>query len=139
LSDTATTDAKPGVACLHLDETGRAFVQGWRCRECQAVSSRETLACTACGARGALQAFEASRRGVVIAYTVVMRSYPGVAVPFVSAIVDLEDGITLRGTLKGVEPKASPELFGLPVKVEFETIRPDHAKPPFVIYVFKPA
>ena len=33
----------------------------------------------------------------------VHRSYPGIAVPFVSAIVDLDDGLTLKGTLRDVD------------------------------------
>ena len=48
----------------------------------------------------------------------VARSYPGVAVPFVSAIVDLDGGPTIKGTLRGVDPAAL--VAGLPVRVRFD-------------------
>jgi uncharacterized OB-fold protein len=139
LADTATEAPLPGVSSIRIAGSGRPYIQGHRCRECGAAFARPTLACVACGARDSLQDFEAGERGVVVAYTIVMRSYPGVPTPFISCIVDLEDGLTLKGTLKGVEAKASPELFGKPVKVVFETIRPDAAKPAsYVIYAFEP-
>jgi uncharacterized OB-fold protein len=140
VADTATEAPIPGVSSIHLDTDGCPYIEGHRCTACGAAFTRRTLACVACGARGTLQSFAASDRGVVVSYTIVGRSYPGVPVPFISAIVDLEDGLTLKGTLKGVEPKPSRDLFGLPVKVVFETIQPDPAKPArFVIYSFEPA
>ena len=67
-------------------------------------------------------AFEAGSQGVVVAYTIVMRSYPGVAVPFISSIVDLDDGLVLKGTLKGVSHTPSDKLFGLKVNMLFEHV-----------------
>jgi uncharacterized OB-fold protein len=141
VADTATTEpALPGVSSVKIAADGRPFIEGVRCGACGAAFDRRPLACPACGARDSLKAFEASRRGVVHAYTIVMRSYPGVPTPFISCIVDLDDGLTLKGTLKGVEPKPSPDLFGLPVRVEFEVVRPDPQKPAsYLIYVFEPA
>ena len=48
----------------------------------------------------------------------VERSYPGVAVPFVSAIVDLDGGLALKGTLRGAS--AESLRMGLPVRLVFD-------------------
>ena len=48
----------------------------------------------------------------------VHRSYPGVEVPFVSAIVDLDGGLSFKGTLKGVAPDALKA--GMPVRLVFD-------------------
>jgi hypothetical protein len=48
----------------------------------------------------------------------VYRSYPGIEVPFVSAIVDLDDGLSLKGTVRGV---AADDLRqGLPLRLVFD-------------------
>jgi uncharacterized OB-fold protein len=54
----------------------------------------------------------------VYAWTVVERSYPGVTVPFISVIVDLSDGLTLKGTLRGVD--ALSLQGGMPVALAFD-------------------
>ena len=60
------------------------------------------MACRACASRTPPAPFRASERGKLFTWSVVSRSYPGIAVPFVSAIVDLDDGLTLKGTLRDV-------------------------------------
>jgi len=76
------------------------------------------MACRACGSRTALEPFHAAQTGKVFSWSIINRSYPGIAVPFVSAIVDLDGGMTLKGTLRGVAPEAI--RVGLPVAVAFD-------------------
>jgi uncharacterized OB-fold protein len=40
-------------------------------------------------------------------------------VPYISAVVDLEDGATLKGNLIGVEPDPDKIKFDMPVEVVF--------------------
>jgi hypothetical protein len=47
-----------------------------------------------------------------------MRSFPGVPVPFISVIVDLDDGLTVKGTLRHIDPAAV--RGGLPVTLVFD-------------------
>jgi uncharacterized protein len=49
----------------------------------------------------------------------VYRSYPGIRVPFISAIVDLEEGGTIKGNLLEVEPHPGNLTYGMPVRVVF--------------------
>ena len=56
--------------------------------------------------------------GKLWTWSVVHRSFPGLKVPFVSAIVDLDGGPTLKGTVIGVDPADLRQ--GLPVRVVFD-------------------
>jgi uncharacterized OB-fold protein len=62
--------------------------------------------------------FVSQNQGRLVTWSVVHRSFPGVAVPFVSAIVDLDGGLTLKGTLRGAGNAGL--TAGLPVKLIFD-------------------
>jgi len=49
----------------------------------------------------------------------VHRSYPGIKVPFISAIVDLDGGGTVKGNLLDVEPDPSRLRFAMRVRMVF--------------------
>jgi uncharacterized protein len=76
------------------------WVRAYRCPDCGATATVETLACRRCFSRKPQEAFQASTNGTLYTWSVVERSYPGVAVPFVSAIIDLDDGLVLKGNLR---------------------------------------
>ena len=109
---------RPGHKAIRLAPDGSAFVEGFRCGACGAVFPEPTMACRACADRARPQAFRATETGKLYSWSVVHRSYPGIAVPFVSAIVDLDDGLTLKGTLREV---AIADLrAGMPVQLTFD-------------------
>ena len=111
----ATLDAKPGHKAVRLGADGSAWVEGYRCASCGAAFPEPTMACRACADRAVPAPFRASERGALFTWSVVHRSYPGVAVPFVSAIVDLDDGLSLKGTLRRVAP--ADLKAGMPVRL----------------------
>lgn len=117
-----TTDAlvmpKPGTGVIRIGSDGQPWVEGFRCAACGAVVAERTMACRACAARPGPEGFRAAGTGTLHTWSVVRRSYPGVAVPFVSAIVDLDDGLTLKGTLREVE--TDDLRAGLPVRLVFD-------------------
>ena len=53
-------------------------------------------------------------------YSIVHRSFPGIEVPYVSAIVDLEGGGTVKGNLINVEPEPDQIKMGMPVELVFK-------------------
>lgn len=115
------TDVKPKVRAGHKAvrvSDDSAWIEGYRCTACAAVLLAPTMACRCCGSRDQLQSFRAALTGRVFSWSVVHRSYPGIPVPFVSAIVDLDDGLTLKGTLRGVDPAGV--RTGLPVRLVFD-------------------
>ena len=54
--------------------------------------------------------------GKLYTYAIVHRSFPGVEVPFISAVVDLDGGGTVKGNLVDIEPDPAKIEFGVPVK-----------------------
>jgi uncharacterized OB-fold protein len=66
-----------------------------------------------------MQAIRLGERGRLYSYTIVYRSYPGIRVPFISAIVDLEGGGTVKGNLLELEPDPARLNFDMPVRMVF--------------------
>lgn len=107
--------ARPGHKIVRVGADGATSIEAYRCPSCRAVVAELTRACRRCGSRNAQEAFHPAPRGALYSWTVVHRSYPGIAVPFVSAIVDLDGGLALKGTLR-LDDLASLH-FGMPVRL----------------------
>ena len=130
----------PAVSFLHFDEAGDAYLRGARCTDCGAVAPGDLLVCNACGARERMESIRLSESGAVYSYTIVHRSFPGVMTPFIAAIVDLDGGGALQGTLLGVEADPARIPFGLPVRVVYRDSGQTAADGrPFHSYYFLPA
>ncbi|MGF6602292.1 putative OB-fold protein [Paraburkholderia sp. GAS448] len=110
---------KPATSYTRVGDDGSAWLEGSKCRACGArfVGAREN--CARCGVRGFMESYPLSEYGRLYNYTIVYRSYPGISVPFVSAVVDLDDGTSVKGNLLEVEPTADALAFGMPVKMVF--------------------
>ena len=109
---------KAGNKSVRVGDDGSAWIEGYRCAACGAVMPVATMACRACASRVAPEAYRSPETGTLYTWSVVYRSYPGVEVPFVSAIVDLDGGLSFKGTLKGVEFDALKS--GMPVRLVFD-------------------
>ena len=118
MPEAVITVAKPGHRSIKLDSAGKPFIQGYRCDVCGAAMPESTLACRACGERTLPAAFRSPETGQLWTWSVVHRSYPGIKVPFVSAIVDLDGGLTLKGTVIGADTTQLRQ--GLPLKLVFD-------------------
>jgi uncharacterized protein len=110
---------KPATSYTRLDANGNPYLEGSRCDECGAVFLGLRNNCGRCGARGQMRADRLGERGRLYNYTIVYRSYPGIKVPFISAIVDLEGGGTVKGNLLEVDPDPKQLRFGMPVRMVF--------------------
>ena len=130
--------AKPGHKAIRLAPDGNAFVEGFRCDACLAAFPEATMACRACASRTPPVPFHAAETGKLYTWSVVSRSYPGIAVPFVSAIVDLDDGLTLKGTLRDVAP--DKVKAGMPVRLVIDNAggATDKDDVPYVGFHFSP-
>ena len=138
-----TTDSlvapKPGHAGIRIGADGKPWIEGFRCGACGAVTADRPMACRACASRTLPEGFRASGKGHLHTWSVVHRSYPGIAVPFVSAIVDLDDGLTLKGTLRGID--AAELRHELPLAIVFDDAggAADKEGVPYVGFHFVPA
>ena len=129
----------PIVSFLKIPPQGEPYLEGVRCGKCRAVFLGERPVCSSCGAREGLAATKLANRGTLYVYTIVHRSFPGVPVPYVSAIVDLDGGGTLKGNLVGVEPDPEKIRMGMPVEVIYR-VAPikDREGNEYLSYCFQP-
>ena len=108
---------------------GRLTIQ--RCSECGHQQFYPRLLCTQCSS-DALEWVDASGRGVVETYTVIRRAVSAEFeddVPYVVALVKLEEGPTLMSNVVDCEPDTV--RIGLEVVVAFEQRSAEIAIPQF--------
>jgi uncharacterized OB-fold protein len=121
MSDCEVEPLRPLAPFIKIDADGKPYLEGLKCTACGeilAVGSRR--ACPKCAVAGALVPVRLAERGRLYTYTVVHRSIPGVATPFVAALVDLNGGGAIKGNLLGLESDAI--RFDMPVQVQFEIL-----------------
>ena len=130
----------PAVDFLKLPDDGEPYLEGYRCKNCQAIFLGERHVCSKCGTRGALSAVKLSNKGKLYVYSIVHRSFPGVAVPYVSAVVDLDGGGTVKGNLIGIDPDPAKIRLGMPVQVVYKDAlgRKDKEGNSYLSYFFQP-
>ncbi|MGH7818572.1 MAG: Zn-ribbon domain-containing OB-fold protein, partial [Candidatus Binatia bacterium] len=114
---------------------------GHKCKSCGAVFLGARTVCSKCGARNQLAAVRLSDRGRLHVYSIVHRTFPGIDVPYVSAVVDLEGGGTVKGNLIGIEPDPKKIQMGMAVRVVFKDAlgRKDKQGNSYLSYFFEPA
>jgi uncharacterized OB-fold protein len=120
VEESQVTLLQPATSYTRVDGEGAHYLQGSRCDACQAVFLGDRENCGRCGTRSRMLPMALARRGRLYNYTIVYRSYPGIKVPFISAIVDLEGGGTVKGNLLQVEPNPAHLYFDMPVRMVFQ-------------------
>ena len=131
----------PVVDWLMGAGTNDPYLEGHKCAACGAVFLGERANCSKCGARGQMRAERLSNKGKLYSYSIVHRSFPGIDVPYISAIVDLEGGGTVKGNLINIEPDPENLEFDMAVEVVFEDAlgRKDKDGNSYISYFFQPA
>ncbi|MEB2345470.1 MAG: Zn-ribbon domain-containing OB-fold protein [Deltaproteobacteria bacterium] len=131
----------PVVDFLKIPDAGEPYLEGTRCKACGSVYLGERSACSKCGAVGQLEPKRLANEGELYVYSIVHRSFPGVQVPYVSAVVDLKGGGTVKGNLIGIDPSPEKIKMGMPVRVVFQDAlgRKDRDGNSYLSYFFEPA
>lgn len=133
---TAAIEAKPAprpnaVSQPYWDALRRHKLVLQKCSQCGQIRHYPRLVCHNCYSMD-VGWVEASGRGAVHSWTVAHHAYhPGFVrdVPYVLAVIDLDEGVRALGVLYGVDPATL--RIGLPVKVDFEDRDPDVSFPIF--------
>jgi uncharacterized OB-fold protein len=101
------------------------------------------LACSKCGATGPFQQVSLSDKGTVWVFSVVHQSFPGIKTPYVTAIVDLPEGISVKSNLIDVDPeelqKNPQKGFGMPVELVVNQVSTDRQGNPVMAFQFRPS
>lgn len=131
---------RAAVPHIRLGNDSDPYIEGARCNNCHEVFVGARENCPKCGARGGMATVRLRDTGKVHTYSIVHRSFPGVATPFVSAIVALDGGGALQATIRDAPTDAATPLFNLPVRLRFDDSgQRDGAGKAFLAYYFVPA
>ncbi len=114
MSQGVSSKQVPLVSYLVLDD-GEAHLVGNACDNCGAVYLARRNACGHCGRRS-FSTRRLASTGTVTSFTIVNRAAPGVPVPFVSAVVALDDGVSVLANVVDVEPDPEHVQLGMPVR-----------------------
>lgn len=130
----------PAVDYLKIPESGHPYLQGSKCQSCGAVYLGEREHCSKCGARDRMQSITLANTGTLYSFAIVTRSFPGIEVPFISAVVDLDDGGTVKGNLIGIDPDPAKIEFDMPVRLVYKDAlgRKDSEGNSYLAYFFEP-
>ena len=84
-----------------------------------------------------------SDKGKVYVFSVVHQSFPGIKTPYVTAIVDLPEGVSVRANLTGVDPeqaqKEPNKIFNLPVELVTGVAAKDREGHDVVAFSYQPS
>jgi len=108
---------------------GKLLIQ--RCRECDQPCFYPRIACPNCGA-ASLDWIETRGRGTVYSYTVVQNNAPSaftVDVPYVVAVIRLEEGVQMLSNIVDCEPSAVE--CDMAVEVTFRRLDDEFTLPKF--------
>ena len=130
----------PVVEYLKIPESGEPYLEGHKCGSCGAIYVGTRNVCSKCGARDQMQVIKLAKTGKLYSFSIVHRTFPGIEVPYVSAVVDLDDGASLKGNLIGIDPDPAKIKFDMPIEVVFADAlgRKDREGNSYLSFFFKP-
>ena len=117
MTETQTEKLLPIVAYIGTGEDGEPALKGSRCGNCCEVLIGSPQVCPKCGSRNKMTPITLGKTGRLYNFTTVHRCLPGVSVPFVFGIVDLDGGGTVKGNIVAEEHELA---FDMPVRLVFE-------------------
>ncbi len=127
------------VPYVVVEDGGDHYLVGSRCGQCGATLLGERMACAACGSGNSMSTVRLAGTGRIRTCSVVSRSYPGIPVPFVAAVVQIDGGGVVRGTMRDAKTDVPGPIIGTPVRICIEdTGQRDPAGRPFYSHVFRP-
>ena len=121
-------------------ENGEYFLSGLKCKGCNSIFLEDRSSCGKCFARDCFVELKLANTGKLYSYSIVHRSFPGVDVPYVSAIVDLDGGGTVKGNLVDVDLDPQNISFDMKVKIIFKDAlgRKDKDGNSYISFFFAP-
>ena len=140
----AATDTGPRPIVSYLKLGPQPYLEGTKCSSCGAIFlDKRSVACSKCGSSGQFSKVKLSSKGKVYVFSVVHQSFPGIKTPYVTAIVDLPEGVSVRGNLVELDPesvqKNPKQVFDLPVELTTSVVAKDREGRDVVAFQFKPS
>ena len=108
------------------------------CDGCGALFFDRRNACASCGRRD-FTFRRLANDGVLRAFTIVHRASPGVPVPYVSGIVDLDGGGVVKANIVGIDPEPGYVTLGMRLKLTTFRVAADAEGTEAVAFGYEPA
>ncbi len=129
----------PVVPFLKIPDKGDPYLEGNKCKACGAVFIGDRQNCAKCYARDQIEKVKLSNSGELYVFSIVHRSFPGIETPYISAVVDLDGGGTIKGNLTGVDPVPEKIKLGMPVELIYKVApTKDREGNEYLAYYFQP-
>jgi uncharacterized protein len=122
------------------EDNGEFYLSGLQCKNCKSIFIGKRSTCGKCFSSNSLMEIKLGNTGKLYSYSIVHRSFPGVDVPYISAIVDLDGGGTIKGNLIGIDANPDNIKFDMQLKLIFKDAlgRTDKDGNAYVSYFFEP-
>ena len=127
----------PIVDYLVLDD-GDAHLEANECTKCGALFFDRRNACAHCANRTFTKR-RLGTTGVVRSFAIVHQAAPGVPVPYVSSVVDLDGGGDVKANVVNVEPDPAKVSLGMKVRLTTFVADTDDEGTEAVVFGFEPA
>ena len=138
--ETAASKPLPVVPFLKIPDKGDPYLEGHKCKNCGSIFLGQRTVCSSCAARDQMEAIKLANKGELYVYSITHRSFPGIETPYVSAVVDLDGGGSVKGNLINIEPDPEKIKMGMRVDVIYEIApRKDKEGNEYLTYYFQPA
>ena len=139
-ADTPEKQIKPILPFLRVpeDKSEKPYLAGSKCVSCGATYLGARMACSKCFSTDPMEDVKLSDKGELHVFSIVHQSAPGIPTPYVAAIVDLPEGVSVRCNIEGVEPDPKNLEFGMPVEMYTETVHTDKDGNDIVAFKFRP-
>ena len=139
-----TTDTGPRPILPFLQLGPEPHLRGNKCGNCGAVYlDVKRVACSKCGEQNKFSHVKLSNKGKVYVYSVVHQSFPGIKTPYITAIIDLPEGVSVKASLIDVDPleaqKEPKKIFDMPVEMVTFTAAKDREGHDVIAYGYKPS
>ena len=126
----------PMVDYLVLD--GEPHLVSQECSSCGALFFDRRNACARCGNR-TFGTRDLSPNGVVRSFSIIYQAAPGVPVPYVSSVVDLDGGGSVKANVLNIEPDPEHVKLGMKVRMTTFVAGTDDDGTEAVAFAFEPA
>jgi uncharacterized protein len=142
-SETAEQPGKrPILPFLKLEPS--PHLVGSKCGNCGAVFlDLKRVACSKCGATNQFSQIPLSNKGNVWVFSVIHQSFPGIKTPYITAIIDLPEGVSVKSTLVDIDPdelQKNPKMaFGMPVEMVANVVSKDRQGNEVVAFQYRPS
>ena len=126
----------PMVEYLTLD--GEPHLVAQECKECGALYYDRRNACAHCG-KQSFGTRDLATTGTLRSFSIIHQAAPGVPVPYVSSVIDLDGGGSVKANLLGTEPDPDHVKLGMKVRLTTFVAGTDDDGTEAVGFAFEPA